>query len=264
MLFLRKIVKNTVIVWIAVETNQEISKNELTVFIQFGKRLMAKNLLLVLGLFLIGNQSVFGQFDMVIRGGGGGFSRSVSVSNENGQKVTRVTENGKKFVIREGDQLIEVEFANTYGPKDMEKLKEKHPDLHMHVTSFPKKTGEAAVEISIDVKEKVSAANESELKEKNEDAFKIFEKYTKKGGARRIPRGFGDAIRGIDLAAPPIKLIELDKEAAKRIEEMKKRFEGRGGPLFAVPKSKEEKDKTEDEKKDEGKTPKKKKDLIDA
>lgn len=208
---------------------------------------------------------------LTIRSGGGGFSRSISVSNENGLKTTRVTENGKKYVIREGEELIEVEFANTYGPNDMEKLKEKHPDLHMHVTSFPKKSGDLSVELTISVKEKVSAENESELKEKSEAAFKLFEKYTK-NGTRLIPR-----VKGIDLSGridlgdldivKPAKIIELEKDVQKRLEEarqkaleMRKKFEKRG-PLFSKPDAKKDAEEKSDKKNDE--PSKKKKDLID-
>lgn len=208
---------------------------------------------------------------LTIRSGGGGVSRSISVSNENGLKTTRVTENGKKYVIREGEELIEVEFANTYGPNDMEKLKEKHPDLHMHVTSFPKKSGDLSVELTISVKEKVSAENESELKEKSEAAFKLFEKYTK-NGTLLIPR-----VKGIDLGGridlgdldivKPAKIIELEKDVQKRLEEarqkaleMRKKFEKRG-PLFSKPDAKKDAEEKSDKKNDE--PSKKKKDLID-
>ena len=232
---------------------------------------MIKNMMIGLWLSLLLASPLMGQF--TIRGGGSGFSRSVSVSSENGVKTTRVTENGKKYVIRQGEDLIEVEFENTYGPNDMEKLKEKHPDLHMHVTSFPKSTQGSTVELTVAVKEKVKAENESELKEKNAKAFEIFEKFTKGGGRlRAVPFGRID-LGGIDLGARRIeiapKIIELEKDAAKRMEEMKKKIEEmRGkarGPLFGKPVPEAKKDtKDGDEKAKKGKPAKpKKKDLID-
>lgn len=229
---------------------------------------MTKQILVVLGLSLcIGAVSAtpaMGQFELRMGGAGGGFSRSVSVTNENGMKVTRVTENGKKFVIRQGDELIEVEFANTYGPNDMEKLKEKHPDLHMHVTSFPSKSGDSKVELTVSVKEKVSAENESALKEKSEAAYEVFEKYTKKGAAGLAPRIIG---RGIDLGfeAKPLKLIEIEADAKKRFEDIRKKLledVEMKRKLMAEPKGFEKLKGIE--KKEEPKKKEKKKDLIDA
>lgn len=217
---------------------------------------MTKQILVILGVSLcIGAVSAtpaMGQFELRMGGAGGGFSRSVSVTNENGMKVTRVTENGKKFVIREGDELIEVEFANTYGPNDMEKLKEKHPDLHMHVTSFPSKSGDSKVELTVSVKEKVSAENESALKEKSEAAYEVFEKYTKKGAAGLAPRIIG---REIDIEADVKKHFEDIRKKLLKDVEMKRKLmaepkgfeKGKGIEKKAVPQKKA-----------------KKKDLIDA
>ena len=233
---------------------------------------MKKQIPLALGLLLLLSLPAMGQIKIVGGGLGGGFSRSISVSNENGVKTTRVTENGKKFVIRQGDDLVEVEFANTYGPNDMDQLKEKHPDLHMHVTSFPKKSGDAAVELTVSVKEKVTAENESELKEKSEAAFNIFEKYTKQGGLGGGPFGRID-IRGVDFAKPA-RILEIEKDAEKRMEELRKRVlemrEKARGPLFGGEKKTEKKtEKVEEQKidgakdaKDPMKNPKSKKDLI--
>lgn len=176
---------------------------------------------------------VCAQARFAIRGGGGGFTRSVSVTNENGVKTTRVVENGKKFVIREGQDSIEVEFANTYGPNDMEKLKEKHPDLHMHVTSFPKTSGNAKVELTISVKEKVKAKDPSELQEKSEAAYKIYEKYSKKNGGIRFGGGvieLGGEIKelGIDpFGEGAIEIVPDDfKAEVNRLKaELKRDFE---------------------------------------
>ncbi|MEE2639770.1 MAG: hypothetical protein VX768_04030 [Planctomycetota bacterium] len=187
-------------------------------------------------------------------------------------KVTRVKENGKKFVIREGQDLIEVEFANTYGPNDMEKLKERHPDLHMHVTSFPSKSGESVVELSVSVKEKISAENEPALKEKSEQAFKVFEKYTRRAGAGRIPPGvFGGRIDLGGIELKPAKILELEEGALKKMEEMQKKvlemrkeMENGRGPLFGVPRKKaQEKDEEKNKEGEKKKKPGKKKDLID-
>lgn len=222
---------------------------------------MTKKILLVWSVCLFACGHSFGQFEKMIRLGGGGFSRSISVSNENGIKTTRVSENGKKYVIRQGDALVEVEFAHTYGPDDMEELKEKHPDLHMHVTSFPRKSGESKVELTVSVKEKVSAENESELKEKSEAAYKVFEKYTKKGAARGIRVGpFAPKIElDLDLDAPP-RVIEIEKEARKQVEELRKKVLELGRRPRPAPGAKPEKGAGNEEKKDA--ESKKKKDLI--
>ena len=212
-----------------------------------------------------------------IDGGGGGFSRSVSVRNVDGVKTTDVTENGKKYLIREGDGFVEIEFAKTYGPKDLDELKENHPDLYMHVTSFPKMSGDGKVELTIAVKEIAKAETADELKEKNPEAFALFEKYTKQNGLGAFR--FGGA-RRIDFAPKMIELKDLEKDlavdAAKRVEEMEKRAdEMRRRLLEKSKKLREEEEKDLEEKNDEEKgdgnkgieakpKTKNKKDLIDA
>lgn len=207
-----------------------------------------------------------------IDGGGGGFSRSVSVRNVDGVKTTDVTENGKKYLIREGDDFVEIEFAKTYGPKDLDKLKQNHPDLYMHVTSFPKTSGDGKVELTISVKEVAKAETAEELKEKNPEAFALFEKFTKQNGLGMIRFGGG---RRIDFAPKMIELKALEKElmpdAAKKVEEMEKRAdEMRRRLLEKSKKLRDEVEKGAEEKNDEGKggeeksKTKKKKDLIDA
>lgn len=204
-----------------------------------------------------------------IDGGGGGFSRSVSVRNVDGVKTTDVTENGKKYLIREGEDFVEVEFAKTYGPKDLDKLKQNHPDLYMHVTSFPKTSGDGKVELTISVKEVAKAETTEELKEKNPEAFALFEKFTKQNGFGAIRFGGG---RRIDFAPKMIELKALEKDlavdAAKKVEEIEKRAdEMRRRLLEKSKKRREEAEKGVEEKGlEEKKKPKteKKKDLIDA
>ncbi|MEC9091070.1 MAG: hypothetical protein VX438_00080 [Planctomycetota bacterium] len=222
---------------------------------------MTKKILLVLGICLVSCGHLYGQLEKQIFNfrNGGGFSRSVSVTSANGIKTTRVVENGKKYVIRQGENLVEVEFSHTYGPGDLEELKEKHPDLHMHVTSFPRKSGESTVEISVSVKEMVSAENESLLQEKSEVAYKIFEKYTKKEagrGGRPVPFAPKIELGGIELGAEIPLAIDLEKNLRKQVEEFQNRALDRvRRPRRAVP------EKGLDQGKDKPKS-NKKKDLI--
>lgn len=133
-----------------------------------------------------------------MRGGGpGGFS-SMSVSEANGVRTVNVNENGKKFVIKESSEGIEVSFVKTYGPDDMEELKTDHPDLHMHVVSFPSTTQDGTVSLTINVEVNRDAPDAETLKAEHPEAFKIYEKYSQAGNGIQI-RG------GLELA--PERLI---------------------------------------------------------
>lgn len=184
--------------------------------------------LLVLTLFsgVLLSAPTFGQQKIInlSSAGGNNFSRSISVSNQDGVKTTNVTENGKKYVIRESDELVSVSFDRTYGPDDMDKLKEQHPDLHMHVTSFPKSTGGAEVSLTISVKVKAEAADVTELAEKHPDAHKIYTRFTKQQGIPKVLFGGGRLGAGLGDKGI-IELNGLDAAAAKRIEELKERME---------------------------------------
>ncbi len=192
-------------------------------------------------------------------GGGGGFSRSVSVTEQDGVKTTNVTENGKKYLLREGDDFVEIQYAKTYGPKDLDKLKQDHPALYMHVTSFPKTSGDGKVELTISIKEVAKAGTLDELKEKNAYAYKLFNKYSKQGGMPAIR--FGG--RRIDFAPIELDLKGVEADAAKQLEEVEKRANEMRERLLKKSKELREKAKKGTEEKVEPKKNKKKV-LIDA
>ena len=172
--------------------------------------------LLLLCFSAVGSAQINLQFGI---GNTKGSSRSISVSNQNGIKVTKVSENGNSYVIKKGDDdSLEVHFSTVYGPNEMEQLKEKHPELHMHVTSFPKATGESKVVISIEVQEVAKASSEDELREKNPQAFEIYKKYSMVGSFKdeRIFNLKRQIELGIDPAAILKKGFDLPRNRAKK------------------------------------------------
>ena len=232
---------------------------------------MSKYVPLSLCLMFLCSQVSSGQ-DLIFRGGFPGGSRSISVTNRDGVKTTNVNENGKKYLIREGQDFVEVEYGKTYGPNDMEALKEKHPELFMHVTAFPKKTGDAKVALHIEIQESAKSDSVEKLQEEHPDAYAIYKKFTKGGGA-----AFG-AIRG-GIGIPKVRIMEADAilrdadaRAAKQLEEIKKRIEkmredrgfGLGRPLDKAEKKAEQKSSQKSEQKQEQKQSQKKKVIIDA
>ncbi len=192
-------------------------------------------------------------------GGGGGFSRSVSVTEQDGVKTTNVTENGKKYLLREGDDFVEIQYAKTYGPKDLDKLKKDQPALYMHVTSFPKTSGDSKVELTISVTEVARAETIDELKEKNAYAYKLFNRFSKHGGIPAM--GFGGGI--IEFGDITRDLQGVEADAGKRIKEVEKRANEMRERLLKKSKELREKAKKGTEEKVEPKKNKKKV-LIDA
>ena len=105
---------------------------------------------------------------------------SISVSQANGVKTTKINDNGQKFEIVESEaDGITVKLTKSYGPDDIEQLKEDYPDLFMHISAFPTETEGGTVELQINVVNKHTAQNADELKEKHPEAFEVYEKYGK-------------------------------------------------------------------------------------
>lgn len=124
-------------------------------------------------------------------------SISISISNANGVKTTKVNDNGRKFTIIESEaDGITVKMTKHYGPEDHEKLQQDYPDLFMHIQSFPTETEGATVELNINILTEHTAQNVEELKKDHAEAFKVYEKYTKRGV------GGGPAIRRLRRAVP--------------------------------------------------------------
>ena len=199
-------------------------------------------------------------------GGGGGFSRSVSVTEQDGVKTTNVTENGKKYLLREGDDFVEIQYAKTYGPKDLDKLKKDQPALYMHATSFPKTSGDSKVELTISVQEVAKAETLDELEEKNAYAYKLFNRFSKHGGIPAMGFGGGRIEIGggiIEFGDIARDLQGVEADAGKRIKEVEKRANEMRERLLKKSKELREKAKKGTEEKVEPKKNKKKV-LIDA
>ena len=160
----------------------------------------------------------FGRVEMNMHGGG----TSISVSNVNGVKTTKVNDQGKKYEIIESEEEgIKVKFTKVYGPKDAEKLKEDYPDLFMHLSSFPTETEGATVELNIQIVREVQAQNSEELEKNHPDAFAIYKKYNHQGGRIRFGggiRGFGGEAIPIEIDGIKIPRIEIDRIEIPRIE----------------------------------------------
>jgi hypothetical protein len=119
-----------------------------------------------------------------------GGSMSISVTNVNGVKTTKINDNGQKFeFVESNEDGIVVKLTKSYGPDDLEALKEDYPDLAMHVTSFPTETEGAQVELQVNLLKEYKAQNVEQLEKESPEAFKVFEKYTKQQFSKRgIPR----------------------------------------------------------------------------
>ena len=152
----------------------------------------------------------FGQFGGAVQLKSISNGMSISVSQENGVKTTKVNDNGKRFEIVESEaDGITVKLTKSYGPDDVEQLKEDYPDLFMHFSSFPKETEGATVELQVNLVKKYTAKNVEELKEKHPEAFAVYEKYSKQNAIGGI-RVIGGGVQRIELL-PQIEL-KIEKE----------------------------------------------------
>lgn len=161
------------------------------------------------------------EFDIpqIMLGGGlgGGSATSISVSEVDGVRTTEVVSDGQRYTIKEATDSIEVTYSKVYGPEDLEALKQDHPDLHMHVVSFPKESQGAAVELSIAIKTTRQAANSEELKEKFPEAYSIYEKFGQQ-------RGLGMRIRADAVEIAPRLREGIKMRRIKPVPDFFERF----------------------------------------
>ena len=95
-------------------------------------------------------------------------------SSEDGQFEIRVDPSGE----------IAVTMTREYGVEDADKLMESHPELYMYLKAIPTEVGDCKIKIKIEVTTTIEADDEAALKEKDEDAFDLFERYGKDSGMR--------------------------------------------------------------------------------
>lgn len=143
---------------------------------------------------------------------GGSFGRSVSMTEENGVRKITGQENGLKVYIEEnpgGDLTIKV--TRQYTLDQLEEIGELEPELYMHLSSIPRQTDTAEIELTVGITRTYTAESADDLKEKHPDAFEAYEKFT--GGGEddfdrlrermRVPFAFpqrGD--RGLRIQVP--------------------------------------------------------------
>ena len=169
---------------------------------------------------------------MMISSSGG---HSVQVSVTNGVKTIVAKEADRSIKIVESpDDGIEMEVTQQYGPEDADKIKDEHPELYMHLKSFPETVGDSKVQLTIGVTSEYSAYDKDELKEKHPEVFKLYEKYTKNQGRmiiRGVPRGIVvepafeilDDLDGFEIKG----MEEIEKKLEERMEKLRKRSKER-------------------------------------
>jgi hypothetical protein len=108
---------------------------------------------------------------------------SITSQTTNGVKTTSIVDQGQEYqIVEDADGTIEVTMSRRYGIDDAEQLQDSHPDLYMHLKSFPRESAGSPVEVAVTIKETFTADNVDALKEQHPDAYAIYEKYTRRGG----------------------------------------------------------------------------------
>lgn len=111
---------------------------------------------------------------------GFGTSSSISITNENGVKTTKVADGTNRMTIIEDPASgITCKVTKYYGPDDLDKLEEEQPELFMHLSSIPKTINDSQIELNVGVTSSYTAADKAELKSKHPDIYKLYNKYTK-------------------------------------------------------------------------------------
>lgn len=163
--------------------------------------------------------------------GGGGFT-SYQVSEVDGIKTTNVVEDGKRFKIVESPDEISVTYVKTYGPNDFDKLKEDHPDLFMHVSAFPARSGDAKISLTISAETTRTAKSADELEQRFPEAYAVFKRLKEANHVRgmafpadirrfdfraiELPEGFEIPVMEVPPSTPKPPKEGMPKPAPKR------------------------------------------------
>lgn len=175
----------------------------------------------------IGGPVQFGAIDvngLMMNGNSGGVS--FSVENVNGVKTTKINVNGDAYTFAETDEGLEASVLKSYSKKNLQELEKDHPDLMMHVGSFPEHSGEDEVEdVIIKLKKKIKVKDLQELKEKHENIHAIYEKFSKEFGEGGF-QIFGGGLR----IQPAIQLQRGAIEIPAEVLKLELKADGNEGP----------------------------------
>jgi hypothetical protein len=116
-----------------------------------------------------------------------GSSTSISVSNVNGVKTTKIRAGLARMELTEDPASgVTCKLTKVYGPEDLKKLEDEQPELFMHLSAIPKTIGESEIEINVGVTTTYHAADMDELKAKHPEVYEQFEKYVGQGDSERL------------------------------------------------------------------------------
>ncbi len=141
---------------------------------------------------MLGGAMVFKGFEDALAQG----SVSLSTTVQDGVRITRgssSTDGQFEIRVEEGGEIA-VTLTREYGIDDADELMESHPELYMYLKAIPREIGESKVKIKFEVTTTYTADDEPALKEKNEEAHRLYETYGK--GNRPFAVGARGVIRG--------------------------------------------------------------------
>jgi hypothetical protein len=128
------------------------------------------------------DQPLIDRIDGVFELNGNVFSTatSISVSEVNGVRVTKVVDNGQKYLFEDDPASgLTCTVTKRYSSEDLATLEKEQPELNMHLAAIPKTIGNSTIEVYVDVATTYKAADENELEEKYPEVHQLYKKYTK-------------------------------------------------------------------------------------
>ncbi|HMO14934.1 MAG TPA: hypothetical protein PKD64_16115 [Pirellulaceae bacterium] len=132
-------------------------------------------------------------------------SVQISTTVRDGVRITQVVSSPDgKFTIKvDEDGAIEMEMAREYGLDDAEKLSDSHPEISMYMKAIPREVGDSKINVKFEITTTVKADNEDQLKEVDEDAYRLYKQYGQ-GAISTMPAmrlmGAADAFEAMELA----------------------------------------------------------------
>ncbi len=135
--------------------------------------------------------------------------QTLSTTIRNGVQITKGSnsQDGNFKIKIDADGAISVQMTREYGVDDADKIMESHPELYMYLKAIPTEVGNSKIKIKFEITTTYKADDEAALKEKDADAFALYEKYGKqrRNGFRLPAIRDGRGLRTFRRAPPRIE-----------------------------------------------------------
>jgi hypothetical protein len=82
-------------------------------------------------------------------------------------------------IVEDPRSGVTVTIVRHYGPQDLDRLKNRLPELTDYIEMFPREMGDHQIELNLTIKSSFQARTAAELKVQHPEAFNLYRRYRK-------------------------------------------------------------------------------------